>query len=77
MSDLPKSIEAFLEKNGLTKTLQAFQGEVRRTSNAPVRNAYSSLVAIKGARIPTDEENQNKIREHLQKADEKYLKKFV
>ena len=62
MSDIPKSIEAFLEKNGLTKTLKSFQGEAKRTSNLPSKSTFASLSSIKNTKIPGDEENQSKIR---------------
>ena len=54
MSDIQKSIEAFLEKNGLTKTLKSFQGEGKRSSNLPSKNAFATLSGIKNAKIPTD-----------------------
>lgn len=57
MSDIPKSIEAFLEKNGLTKTLKSFQGEAKRSSNMPSKSTFASLSSIKNTKIPGDEEN--------------------
>lgn len=77
MSELVKSIETFLEKNGLTSTLKAFQAEARRTFHLPSKNAHSSLNSIHKAVIPNDVESQSRLRDHLQKADPRYLKKFV
>lgn len=77
MSDLFKSIETFLEKNGLIDTLTAFKSEAKRSSNATPKSAYSSLNSLHKTIIPNDMESQNKLRQHLQKADPKYLKRFV
>jgi hypothetical protein len=77
MSDLFKSIETFLEKNGLVDTLKAFKSEAKRSSNQTPKSAYSTLSSIHKTIIPNDSESQNKMREHLQKADPIYLKRFV
>ena len=62
MNDIPKSIEAFLEKNGLTATLKAYQGESKRASNTHSKNAFASLTTIKNAKVPTEEHGQSLVR---------------
>lgn len=77
MTEISKSIETFLEKNGLSSTLKAFQAESKRSSHLPTKNIHSSLSSIHKTIIANDSESQSKLRDHLQKADTKYLKKFV
>jgi len=58
-------------------TLKAFKSECKRTPLSSGNKFPTQLVNIHKTIIPTDIDNQNKLREHLQKADIKYLKKFV
>lgn len=62
MSDIFKSIEAFLEKNGLIDTLKTFKSEAKRSTNATPKSAYTSLSNIHKTIIPNDSESQNKLR---------------
>jgi hypothetical protein len=73
MSDPSKVIEQFLEKNGLLDTLKAFRLECKRVS----QKAPPSIANLHKLILPSDEDSHNKIREHLQKADPKYLRRFV
>jgi hypothetical protein len=62
MTDLFKSIEIFLEKNGLIDTFKTFKSEAKRSSNLTPKSAYSSLNNIHKTIIPNDTESQNKLR---------------
>ena len=62
MSDITKSIESFLKKNGLSNTLKVFQSEAKRSSTLQNKNSFAPLVNLKTTKIASDEESQNKLR---------------
>lgn len=76
MTEIQKSIEIFLKENNLEETLREFKHE-RRQSPTASGKSYQQLLQIHKVHLKNDRETENRLREYLQKADGKTLKRFV
>lgn len=73
--EIQKSIEIFLQKNNLIKTLQAFKGESKKKTGQYGPNKSTQLSNIH--KFTLNSSNEEEVREHFQKTDPNILNKAV